>query len=47
MRDALPGGRPRQPPRLTLEDGRYRGYLEAHIEQGGYAGGQSTSASAW
>ncbi|MBM3489931.1 MAG: Zn-dependent hydrolase [Alphaproteobacteria bacterium] len=22
-------------PRLTLEEGRYRGYLEAHIEQGG------------
>ena len=23
-------------PRLALEEGRYRGYLEAHIEQGGY-----------
>jgi N-carbamoyl-L-amino-acid hydrolase len=23
-------------PRLALEDGRYRAYLEAHIEQGGY-----------
>ncbi len=35
MRDALAAAGLADAPRLQLEDGRYRGYLEAHIEQGG------------
>jgi len=35
MRDALAAAGLTDVPRAQLEDGRYRGYLEAHIEQGG------------
>jgi N-carbamoyl-L-amino-acid hydrolase len=35
MRDALKAAGLEGKPREHLEDGRYRGYLEAHIEQGG------------
>jgi N-carbamoyl-L-amino-acid hydrolase len=35
MRDALKAAGLEGVPREHLEDGRYRGYLEAHIEQGG------------
>ena len=35
MRDALKAAGLENAPRLSLEDGRYRCYLEAHIEQGG------------
>ena len=35
MRDALKAAGLEKAPRLHLEDGKYRGYLEAHIEQGG------------
>ncbi|UYN96626.1 MAG: hydantoinase/carbamoylase family amidase [Enhydrobacter sp.] len=35
MRDALKAAGLGDAPRVTLEDGRYRCYLEAHIEQGG------------
>lgn len=35
LRDALKSAGLDEAPRLQLEEGRYRGYLEAHIEQGG------------
>jgi beta-ureidopropionase / N-carbamoyl-L-amino-acid hydrolase len=35
MRDALKAAGFDKTPRVHLEDGKYRGYLEAHIEQGG------------
>jgi beta-ureidopropionase / N-carbamoyl-L-amino-acid hydrolase len=35
MRDALKAAGFDQAPRVHFEEGRYRGYLEAHIEQGG------------
>ncbi len=35
LRDALAAAGLANVPRAQLEDGRYRGYLEAHIEQGG------------
>jgi N-carbamoyl-L-amino-acid hydrolase len=35
MRDALKAAGLDKAPRVHLEEGRYRGYLEAHIEQGG------------
>jgi beta-ureidopropionase / N-carbamoyl-L-amino-acid hydrolase len=35
MRDALKAAGFDKSPRVHLEDGKYRGYLEAHIEQGG------------
>ena len=35
MRDALKAAGLEKTPREHLEEGRYRGYLEAHIEQGG------------
>ena len=35
MRDALKAAGLDKTPREHLEEGRYRGYLEAHIEQGG------------
>ena len=35
MRDALKAAGLDKAPRDQLEEGRYRGYLEAHIEQGG------------
>src|SRR5882757_9312128 len=35
MRDALKAAGLDKAPRVHLEDGKYRGYLEAHIEQGG------------
>ncbi|MGE3647751.1 MAG: hydantoinase/carbamoylase family amidase [Reyranellaceae bacterium] len=35
LRDALAAAGLANTPREQLEDGRYRGYLEAHIEQGG------------
>lgn len=35
MRDALKAAGFDKVPRVHLDDGRYRGYLEAHIEQGG------------
>ena len=35
MRDALKAAGLDKAPRIELEEGRYRGYLEAHIEQGG------------
>lgn len=35
MRDALKAAGLEGKPRARIEDGRYRGYLEAHIEQGG------------
>jgi N-carbamoyl-L-amino-acid hydrolase len=42
MRDALKAAGLENAPRVQLEDGRYRCYLEAHIEQGGLleAGGK-------
>jgi beta-ureidopropionase / N-carbamoyl-L-amino-acid hydrolase len=42
MREALKAAGLENVPRVHLEDGRYRGYLEAHIEQGGLleAGGK-------
>ncbi len=36
LRQAIASAGLSDQPRLTLEDGRYRAYLEAHIEQGGY-----------
>ena len=35
MRDALKAAGLDKAPRIELEEGRYRCYLEAHIEQGG------------
>ncbi len=35
LRDALEAAGLGQVPRLRMEEGQYRGYLEAHIEQGG------------
>ena len=42
MRDALKAAGLENAPRVHFEEGRYRGYLEAHIEQGGLleAGGK-------
>ncbi|SKA37991.1 N-carbamoyl-L-amino-acid hydrolase [Enhydrobacter aerosaccus] len=42
MRDALAAAGLDKTPRLQMEEGQYRGYLEAHIEQGGLleAGGK-------
>lgn len=36
LREAIAGAGFAGRPRFSLEAGRYRGYLEAHIEQGGY-----------